>query len=82
MTTQQPLMAPKRPLKFNFRQLIGQFQISDRDPWRWTWTSLEWRHRWLSDVTDVTYIFDTKYDTIKNVYIDFKVWKSKKVLHF
>ena len=28
------------------------------------------------------YIFDTKYDTIKNVYIDFKVWKSKKVLHF
>ena len=41
MTTQQPLMALKRPFKFNFRQLIGQFQISDKsngvNNWPWTW---------------------------------------------
>ena len=75
-------MALKRPFKFNFRQFIGQFQISEIRTVLNLNLAFEWRHWWLSDVTDVTYIFDTKYDTIKNVYIDFKVWKSKKVLHF
>ena len=47
MTTQQPLMALKRPFKFNFRQLIGQFQISEIGTALNLNLAFKWRHRLL-----------------------------------